>query len=72
MGACVDVEQAVEALEALRALAGLRRRRRRMRVLRAAGYSHKEIAVLLGVTYMNVKRHVTEGRAELRGIRDAA
>jgi DNA-directed RNA polymerase specialized sigma24 family protein len=62
----VDVELAVEAREALRALAGLRWRRRRMLVLRAAGYSYKEIAEMLGVTYTNVNRHVAEGWAELR------
>jgi DNA-directed RNA polymerase specialized sigma24 family protein len=34
--------------------------------LRAAGYSYKEIGARLGVTYTNVNRHLTEGRAELR------
>jgi DNA-directed RNA polymerase specialized sigma24 family protein len=43
-----------------------------MLVLRAAGYGYKEIAERLGVTYTNVNRHVTEGRAELRELRDAA
>src|SRR5919199_4172791 len=68
----VGVELAVEAREALRALAGLRWRRRRVLALRAAGYSYKEIAAKLGVTYTNVNRHVTEGRGELRELRDAA
>jgi DNA-directed RNA polymerase specialized sigma24 family protein len=68
----VDVELAVEAREALRALASLRWRRRRMLVLRTAGYRYKEMAELLGVTYTNVNRHVTEGRGELREIRQAA
>jgi DNA-directed RNA polymerase specialized sigma24 family protein len=44
----------------------LRWRRRRALVLQAAGYSYKEIAEKLGVTYTNVNRHITEGRAELR------
>jgi DNA-directed RNA polymerase specialized sigma24 family protein len=68
----VDVELAVEAREALHALAGLRWRRRRMLVLRAAGYSYKEIAEMLSVTYTNVNGHVTGGRAELRELREAA
>jgi hypothetical protein len=38
----------------------------------AAGYSYKEIADKLAVTYTNVNRHVTEGRAELRERRRAA
>jgi DNA-directed RNA polymerase specialized sigma24 family protein len=70
--AAVDVELAVEAREALRALAGSRWRRRRVLELRLAGYSYKEIARMLGVTYTNVNRHVTEGNAELRRLRDAA
>jgi DNA-directed RNA polymerase specialized sigma24 family protein len=44
----------------------------RGRLLRAAGYSYKEIADLLCVTYTNVNRHVTEGRAELLKLREAA
>jgi RNA polymerase sigma factor (sigma-70 family) len=68
----VDVELAVEAREALRALAGLRWRRRRVFALRAAGYSYKEIAAKLGVTYTNVNRQLTRGRNELRELRDAA
>jgi DNA-directed RNA polymerase specialized sigma24 family protein len=43
-----------------------------MPVLRAAGYSYKEITRLLEVTTTHVNRHVTEGRAELRGLREAA
>jgi RNA polymerase sigma factor (sigma-70 family) len=68
----VDVELAAEAREALRALAGLRWRRRRVLALRVAGYSYREIAERLGVTYTNVNRHVTEGRGELRELRRAA
>jgi RNA polymerase sigma factor (sigma-70 family) len=68
----VDVELAVEAREALRALAGLRWRRRRVLALRAAGYSYQEIADKLAVTYTNVNRHLTEGRAELRERQRAA
>jgi RNA polymerase sigma factor (sigma-70 family) len=62
----VDVELAVEAREALRALAGLRRRRRRALELKLAGFSYREIMELLGVTYTNVNRQLSEGRAELR------
>jgi DNA-directed RNA polymerase specialized sigma24 family protein len=62
----------VEAREALRAVAGLRWRRRRVLELRLAGYSYKEIARMLGATYTNANRHVTEGWAELRELRDAA
>ena len=43
-----------------------------MLALRIAGYSYKEIAERLGVTYTNVNRYVTEGRAEVRALRDAA
>lgn len=68
----VEVELAVEAREALRALAGLRWRRRRVLALKAAGYRYEEIAELLGVTYTNVNRQMTRGRAELRQLREAA
>ena len=61
-----DAETAIEAREALRLLAGLRFRRRRVLALRVVGYSYQEIARRLGVTYTNVNRHATEGRAELR------
>src|SRR5207249_10659128 len=57
-----DLDRAVEAREALRALAELRWRRRRVLALRLAGYSYQEIPRILGVTYTNVNRHVTEGR----------
>ena len=60
----VDTELAVEA--PLRALAGLRWRRRRALELKLAGFSYREIMELLGVTYTNVNRHLTEARAELR------
>jgi DNA-directed RNA polymerase specialized sigma24 family protein len=41
---------------------------RRPRVLERtlAGFSYGEIMELLGVTYTNVNRHLTEARAELR------
>jgi DNA-binding CsgD family transcriptional regulator len=52
-------ELAVEAREALRALAGLRWRRRRVLALKAAGDRYEEIAEMLGVTYTNVNRHLT-------------
>jgi RNA polymerase sigma factor (sigma-70 family) len=61
-----DLERTLEAREALRSLAALGWRRRRALVLQAAGYSYQEIAQTLGVTYTNVNRHITEGRAELR------
>ena len=67
-----DTETAIEAREALRSLSALRWRRRRVLVLQAAGYSYKEIAELLGITYTNVNRQITAGRAELRRLRDAA
>lgn len=41
-------------------------------VLQAAGFSYNEIAERLSVTYTNVNRHITEGRAELRCLRDAS
>jgi DNA-directed RNA polymerase specialized sigma24 family protein len=40
--------------------------------LKAAGYKYEEIAEMLGVTYTNVNRHMTRGRAELRRFREAA
>jgi DNA-directed RNA polymerase specialized sigma24 family protein len=52
--------------EPLRALAGLRWRRRRVLELKLAGFSYREITEILGVTYTNVNRHLSEGRAELR------
>jgi DNA-directed RNA polymerase specialized sigma24 family protein len=67
----VDTELAIEAREAL-ALAGLRWRRRRVLELKLAGFSNREIMELLGVTYTNVNRHLSEGRAELRQFREAA
>jgi hypothetical protein len=33
---------------------------------KAGGLPNKEIARMLGISYTNVNRHVTEGRAELR------
>ena len=47
-------------------MAGLRSRRRRALELKLAGFSYREIMELLGVTYTNVNRHLSEGRAELR------
>jgi DNA-directed RNA polymerase specialized sigma24 family protein len=66
------MELAVEAQEALRPWPAFAWRCRRALILRAAGYSYNEIAELLGVTYTNLNRQVTEGRAELRELRDAA
>jgi DNA-directed RNA polymerase specialized sigma24 family protein len=57
--------------EPLRALAGLRCRRRILE-LKVAGFSYREIMELLGVTYTNVNRHLTEGRAELPRLQHAA
>jgi RNA polymerase sigma factor (sigma-70 family) len=68
----VDTELAVEARDALRAVAGLRWRRRRVLELKLAGFRYREIMELLGVTYTNVNRHMTESRAELRSLREAA
>jgi DNA-directed RNA polymerase specialized sigma24 family protein len=44
----------------------LRPRRRRALEPKLAGYSYREITQILGVTYTNVNRHLTEARAELR------
>jgi DNA-directed RNA polymerase specialized sigma24 family protein len=41
-------------------------RRRRVLELKLAGFSYREITQILGVTYTNVNRHLTEARAELR------
>jgi RNA polymerase sigma factor (sigma-70 family) len=68
----VDVELVVEAREALRALAALKQRQRETLALKVAGYSYREIQALRGVTYTNVNRHVNEGRAAVRKLRDAA
>jgi nuclear transport factor 2 (NTF2) superfamily protein len=64
--------EAVAARETQRALAGLCWRFWGGLVPRAAGYGYKEIADKLGVTYTNVNWHITEGRAELQELRDAA
>jgi RNA polymerase sigma factor (sigma-70 family) len=61
-----------EAREALRVLASLKPRQRETLALKAAGYSYREIQAIRGVTYTNVNRHVTEGRAAARRLRDAA
>jgi DNA-directed RNA polymerase specialized sigma24 family protein len=45
-------------------LAGPRWRHRRVLELKLAGY--REIMELLGVTYTNVNRQLSEGRAQLR------
>ena len=67
----LDADTAIEAREALKLLAGLPLRRRRALELQIAGYSYQEIAKRRGVTYTNVNRQVTEGRAELRRLREA-
>lgn len=56
----------IRAHEALRALA-VRWRHRRALELKLAGSSYREIMGLLGVTYTNFNRRLSEGRAELRG-----
>ena len=48
------------------ALASLSPRKRQVLTLHAAGWRYKEIAAALGITYTNVNRHLTEGRALLR------
>jgi hypothetical protein len=40
--------------------------------LKLAGFSYREVMERLGITYTNVNRHLTKGRAELRGVREAA
>lgn len=49
-----------------RAFARLSDKQRRYLVLHAAGYRYQEIAAANDVTYTNVNRHITEGRARLR------
>jgi RNA polymerase sigma factor (sigma-70 family) len=65
-------ELSIEARDALHALASLKPRQRGALTLKAAGYSYREIADLLGVTYTYVNRHLTEGRRAVRELRDAA
>ena len=60
------MELAVEARETLRAVAGLRWRGRRILELKPAGFSYREIMELLGLTYANVNRQLSERRTELR------
>jgi DNA-directed RNA polymerase specialized sigma24 family protein len=66
------LELALEAREALRVLASLKERQRKTLALRVAGFSYREIQALRGATYTNVNRHVSEGRAAARRLRDAA
>ena len=63
---------ALEAKQALETLASLKRRQRDTLALRVSGYSYREIQAIRGVTYTNVNRHVSEGRAAARRLRDAA
>jgi DNA-directed RNA polymerase specialized sigma24 family protein len=53
-------------------LASLKQRQRKTLALKVAGYSYREIQALRGVTYTNVNRHVSEGRAAARRLREAA
>jgi RNA polymerase sigma factor (sigma-70 family) len=66
------VELEIEAREALRLLASLGRNQRETLTLAAAGHSYAEIQRIRGVSYTNVNRHMTEGRAKARRLRDAA
>jgi DNA-directed RNA polymerase specialized sigma24 family protein len=66
------IELRLEAKEALRTLAALRWRQRHVLALKVAGYSYREIQELLDVSYTNVNRHVSRGRAAARRLRDAA
>ena len=65
-------ELALEAKQALQALASLTRGQRDTLALQVAGYSYREIQAVRGVSYTNVNRHVSEGRAAARRLRDAA
>jgi RNA polymerase sigma factor (sigma-70 family) len=65
-------ELVLEAHAALRTLARLKDRQRATLALKVAGYSYREIQALRRVTYTNVNRHITEGRAAARKLRDAA
>jgi DNA-directed RNA polymerase specialized sigma24 family protein len=66
------VELEVEAREALRLVASLDRNQRETLTLAAAGHSYAEIQRIRRVSYTNVNRHMTEGRAKARRLRDAA
>jgi RNA polymerase sigma factor (sigma-70 family) len=57
------------ARERARVLARLKPAERRALVLRAEGYSYREICVLTGWTYTKVNRCLAEGRARLRELR---
>ena len=65
-------EVALEAKEALHALASLKGRQRDTLALQVAGFSYREIQAIRGVTYTNGNRHVSEGRAAVRQLREAA
>ena len=49
-----------------RAFASLSLRKRQVLAMHGAGWRYREIADALGVTYTNVNRHITEGRARVR------
>jgi DNA-directed RNA polymerase specialized sigma24 family protein len=66
-----SLELAMEAREALGILAALGTRQRETLTLEAAGHSYAEIQRIRGVTYTNVNRHMSEGRARARVLRGA-
>jgi DNA-directed RNA polymerase specialized sigma24 family protein len=67
-----SVELAIEARQALGILAALGANRRETLTLGAAGHSYAEIQRIRGVTYTNVNRHMSEGRAMARALRAAS
>jgi len=67
-----SLEQTLEAREALRVVAALKPKQRDTLALGVAGHSYREIEQIRGVTNTNVNRHMSEGRAAARRLRDAA
>jgi len=66
------LELAIEARQTLGILAALGDNQRETLALAAAGHSYAEIQRIRGVTYTNVNRHMTEGRAMARALRAAS
>ena len=64
-----QAERRDAARQRARDLAQLKPAERRALVLRAEGYSYREICALTGWTYTKVNRSLAEGRARLRDLR---
>jgi RNA polymerase sigma factor (sigma-70 family) len=63
----LDPNDLLTARDRLRTVMAMRPQRRTALLGRAFGFSYQEIAQASGHTYTWVNRHVTEGRAQLRG-----